>query len=1000
MTFWQAFLTALGGMLFGRIIYSFAQAVMGVAAMVFLSAFHSIVKLMPDEAWKMFEYITDVFYIQTDEWYEFVAAWLEHMTGTRITPEQISGFSTIDMGREIAEQLGETFLTPMLGLIMPESTELVTERGLDPQAGVDAAERFLATNMTFQMQAWLLHLLGDTISFGMWKSLKDLPNAINWSYGLGWLSWLVMGVPFRMGIADPLETLYNRMYRPWRPSFSYLARAWWREEISDEDYREYLRDMGVPERWIPVIWSLEHEPFSVTEIRDMYRYGYMDYNDLIMAYRHRGNRPEDAEALASLVHHRVIHDLQQDIAEVAVDLYIDGIMDWTEASGYLALAAYTTQEIETYKVLADLKKLKKVEAQPQARQLTAANIGQLYRQQIINRDEAEALLIALPFEPGQIALFLDLYKPKEPKVEEPPELTRAAIGMMWKRQQITDEEAEALWRELGYDDEAIYYWFKYYSPQVPYPPPPPAPPTLSVSRIGQVYREGGLTRDEALDRLKALGWSEQDAALLLDYIYAPPPPPVEEELRLPRDTIGRLYREGIITEGDAIGMWMDLGYSRDVAESLAALYAPPPEVPPPEVPPRELSTAQVGRLYQNNAISLEEAVERLTRLNWREEDARLLLETLYAPPPPPEEPVLRLPRDTIGGLFRRGIIDEATARAMWQELGFDAATTDLLVQYYLPPPEVPPPVVPPEEFTVSQVGQLYRAGGLTLEEAIERLERINWRREDAELLLTTLYAPPEPEVVEPRLLTKDTIGRLFNEGIIDEATARDLFAQAGYAEPAISWLIQLYAPPPEVVPTPPPPRELTTSQVGRLYQEGALSLEEAVERLKRINWREEDARLILEVLYPPPEPEVVEERLLTKGEIAQLYSQGIITEDAFRGMMLALGYSEESVDLLEQLYRPVTPAPPPPRELQPTTVGRLWQERTIDLREAVDRLERINIPRENALLYLTLYAWDPLLVQVGQALKAGEIDRRTAEIYLFDLGMSYENIQLWLELWS
>lgn len=994
-----AFLAFLLAVFFRNLFALGARALTGYMGRLAMGVFHGMVSLMPDQAWRMFDAITETFFVQPEEWAPFVASWLQNMTGEEIDPATIAGIPIKDMGATAAEVLGETFLTPMLGMIMPDAQTDWTVGGLPPEEGLNGAERFLGVNLSFQMQAWLLHLLGDTISFGMWKSLKDLPNAINWSYGLGWLSWLVMGVPFRMAISDPLEMLYNNLYRPWRPSFAYLAKAFWREEITGDQYRTALRHLGVSEEWLPIVIEMERETFSITEIRDLYHSGYLSADAVVWAMRDRGNSPADAEALGTLLINERVRDTHVDIGQEGMALYIDGILSWTEASGYLALAGYTGQEIETLHVLADLKMQRKTEKQPTDKELTAANIGRLYQLGEYTSPQAQSALAALPFKAAQIADFLKLYTPPEPKVEEPPDLTRSAIGTMWKRQQITTDQAEILWQGLGYTAETIFYWFQYYSPQVPWPPPPPAPPELTASRIGAIYREGGMERDAALDRMEALGWDRGEAALILDYIYPPPDPTVEPELRLPRGTVGTLYREGIITREGAIGMWQELGYTASSAELLATLYEPAPEVPPPVIPPRELSTAQIGSLYRMGAITLVDGIERLERLGYRADDAETVLVNIYPPPEPPIEPTLRLPRETIGGLYREGIIVEEDARAMWTEQGYEPPTVELLVRYYQPPPAIEPPEIPPTEFSTSQVGQLYREGALSLQEAIARLVRINYTEPDAQLLLSTLYGPAEPPVAEERLLGRGTIGTLYREGIIDQGTARGLFLAIPYSVEVTSWLLALYAPPPEIPPPVLPPEEFSVSQVGRLYQVAALSLEESVERLERLRWRTEDAELLLAYLYPPPDPVVAEERLLTKSDIAALYTSSVITEETFTLMMVALGYPEDVVVLLERLYRPTMPAPKPPAELNPSTVGRLWQSRTIDLAEALDRLARVLIPEDNALLLLTLYVWDPLLVQTGQALAAEEISRSDAEVILFDRGMTFDDIQLWLRLW-
>ncbi|GAI68280.1 unnamed protein product, partial [marine sediment metagenome] len=183
-------------------------------SVVTTQAFHAFLQNNPDEAAKLWEKITTTFFEADPVWLEAVGKYMRSLTGFEVDVSDITtGLFTS------GEALGEAFLYPMLNLILPGGfTEAEggrpQEAKLRPEDGLEGAERFLGTNLRFQMQAWWLHVLGDMQSFGMFKSLKDLPNAISWSYGLGWLSWLVMGVPFRMGISEPLEKYFNLIYRP------------------------------------------------------------------------------------------------------------------------------------------------------------------------------------------------------------------------------------------------------------------------------------------------------------------------------------------------------------------------------------------------------------------------------------------------------------------------------------------------------------------------------------------------------------------------------------------------------------------------------------------------------------------------------------------------------------------------------------------------------------------------------------------------------------------
>jgi len=171
---------------------SILNPIAAVVSVLSMMAFHGVTSLYPGRAADLMRTIADIYFTPPPEWAGFVSGYMERLTGDKIDITDIiyQGFGKGSGGA--IEAIGHKFLHPMLNLIQPKKSKIT------PDDGVIGAERFLGTNLQFQIGAWLLHLIGDTVSFGALKSLKDLPNALSWSFGIGWLSWLVMGTPFRI----------------------------------------------------------------------------------------------------------------------------------------------------------------------------------------------------------------------------------------------------------------------------------------------------------------------------------------------------------------------------------------------------------------------------------------------------------------------------------------------------------------------------------------------------------------------------------------------------------------------------------------------------------------------------------------------------------------------------------------------------------------------------------------------------------------------------------
>jgi len=434
----------------------------GISAMATMSAFHGMVTIAPDFAKSWFKKAVELYYMKDEEWVSFVEEYMSQLTGKEVSYAELIEKGIGGGGAQVAEDLGEAFLHPMLNLIMPGAEGPVREAGITPQDGLDAAERFLGVNLRFQMQAWLLHMIGDVMSFGMWKALKDLPNAISWSYGIGWLSWLVMGGPFKIAIADPLVEYYNRMYRPARLGLAKAADAANMGLISKDEVVDLLRGMGWSEELIPVVLEMEQTKLGKAEAELLYRHGFLTFEQYVATYRTRGYTPEEALALATIEAGGSPKEIIKKIADEAFDLYVDGIMDEPTVRQYLEAAYNTPEEVNLWLALAELKRLKPPSAMATERKLSAANIGNLYKKGKKTPHEAIIMWLDANVPEYQINDWLLLYEPDKPPEPTERELATQDVGILYKQSEMDADEASALWTRLEWKQSEIDSLFRYY----------------------------------------------------------------------------------------------------------------------------------------------------------------------------------------------------------------------------------------------------------------------------------------------------------------------------------------------------------------------------------------------------------------------------------------------------------------------------------------------------------------------------------------------------------
>lgn len=725
---------------FSRVWGSVVHGLMAQTSMV---GFHALVRAAPVQAMEWMALAVSDFMGPTTEWAGFVQGYFNQLIGYPIDIRPMLETGIGRGGRTAMEGLGETFLTPMMGLIMPGYGREGFPLGLTPQDGLDAAERFLGVNLEFQMRGWLLHLLGDTLSFGMWKAMKDLPNAISWSFGIGWLSWLVMGTPFRMGIAEPLEVLYNQLYRPYRMSLAKVADVFWRGHKDVTWFYNQMRDLGVRDPDMDIILEMERTKMTDAQAYKLYRMGKLTAQDVEDHHRAQGHSPTDSYLLYVEMVRRETRDLLENIAKTAMKHYKDRRMSAKELYAFLREGGWTDNEAFLIKQDLDMQiALEPPEVAPE-KVLSPAKIGWLYQHERRTRLWAETKLIERGFRTDEIGDFLETYEPKEEKPPVPREPPTGLIGTVYQRGLIGLDTAKSLWRRLMLTEDYINLLAMRYAP--PVPPPPPPPREFNPAQVGQLYQEREITRENAMSRLMAppILFSRSNAAMFLDAFYEPieevVPPPKE----VPAYVVGGLYKQGLETEAVFRSYLVELRYSDRAVEWLLSHYAPP--VPPPPLPPKEFRPSEIGKLWRDHYMTTEVALERLTgpKIRMTEDDAKMYLEAFYHPVEAVEPPPREAPASVVGQLYKNTQIALSDFEEHLDTLRYSPASKEFLIQLYAPPVEVPPPPLPPRELSPTVIGRLYREQSITRSEALGRLVALSppMTTEDATVYLDTLYTP-------------------------------------------------------------------------------------------------------------------------------------------------------------------------------------------------------------------------------------------------------------------
>jgi len=359
-------------------------------------ALRGIFLVHPEVAYRIVNKIAQYFYTPPQMWAAFINSYMRQMTGKDIDMEALTKLGAAIGGRSVMETLGETFLRPMLGLIMPDPP-------INFYKGLDTAERFLGVNLQFQLNAWLLHLIGDIVTLGKLKSLKDLPNAISWSYGIGWLSWLILGEPFRITTTDPLKKGLNEIYTPEILSPSEAIKAWFAGFISSNELMKELKQHGYNEKRIETLVNLAEKEFTDADLKTLYQEGCITENDVEREFQIRGYGPWRRKYLTQLITKARTLKLRDKLLDRAMDLYVLGKITEEELKNYLELAHYSPQEQKLAINLLNLEKAKK--ATP-----SDSEIKKAFQKGYISYAEAKSMLLNRGWDERWADIILEVLK--------------------------------------------------------------------------------------------------------------------------------------------------------------------------------------------------------------------------------------------------------------------------------------------------------------------------------------------------------------------------------------------------------------------------------------------------------------------------------------------------------------------------------------------------------------------------------------------------------------
>lgn len=265
----------------------------------------------------------------------------------------------------------------------------------------------------------------------------------------------------------------------------------------------FARAGGLPEQFETLL-EIAGNPIGVEAANVLFNHGLISDAELTQVILHSRINPQ-FEPMAKLLRFRYLSAFQIVNAVKAGSATAQQGIDWLIAEGY------PTDQVTA---VVHGAAVGKVQAH---KDITEAQIATMYEAGAISKPDAEQRLEHLGYAAGEVDFILSIY-------DERRHLTmiQGAINQVRKvflARRIDDTTASNLLDKLGVDpgarDTYITVWQVEQASELR---------ELTAPQIGAMLKKGLFTDDQAVTRWEEMGYSAEDAALLLGNYGGPPPP--------------------------------------------------------------------------------------------------------------------------------------------------------------------------------------------------------------------------------------------------------------------------------------------------------------------------------------------------------------------------------------------------------------------------------------------------------------------------------------------
>ena len=265
------------------------------------------------------------------------------------------------------------------------------------------------------LKAWNLKLIERAVRASVFspdwgRMYGQIVSSIQWSYGLGWLSWVGMSPILNHIVAEPADRALSMAFPQKSLTKSEIEKAFKTGIFDESRLRSELKAMGYKDEAINVILSLIREN-KVEKDKDLTK------SEVLRAYK-------------------------------------EGVLDEATTRKYLEDLGYSGEEITV--LLALYNTTKEAEKKVREKDLTYSQIIRAYKLGIIrDRGYAKQMLMKIGYDEDEAEILLKVADAEKEasKHEEGRDLTKTDILKAMEEGLITPDQAKQMLMDIGYDED-------------------------------------------------------------------------------------------------------------------------------------------------------------------------------------------------------------------------------------------------------------------------------------------------------------------------------------------------------------------------------------------------------------------------------------------------------------------------------------------------------------------------------------------------------------------